>query len=173
MTYEEARKYINDGDIIFIRGEKKFLKNPIRSSIMFFTNSVYVHTGIVFWANIAGHKHLLITEAQGGTSRRIVNMSFYETENIDVMEPLKEWNDISTDAVEKLGKVKYGWMDAFYVGLREKFYKIPFKPKNFSGEICSERVANLQGITPSEISPQKLYEILLKNGKKIKLQIRK
>ena len=172
LTYKQARNYINDGDIIFIRDNSKFLQNPIRSAIRFFTNSNYVHTGIAFWATIAGHEHLMITEAQGGTSRRIVNLSFYQTEDIDVITPLRSWTTISNAAIAKLGKVEYGWLDAIYIGITSKLKFLHMKPRNFRGEICSEWVANLQSIYPSTVSPQQLFDILLQNHQRVKLRIR-
>ena len=81
-TYEKAREHINDGDIVFIRDKV----GPIVALIRFFTRSRYSHVGIAFWINTGGKKRLMFAEAQGGAKRRIVNISYYDSVNLDVVE---------------------------------------------------------------------------------------
>lgn len=172
MSYEEARGVIEDGDIVFVR-EKMSLARPIRSLIMFFTNSHYIHVGIAFWVRVCGHNHLMIAEAQGGAKRRIINMSYYQKRKMDVVTSPAEWNATCEKAIANLGVVDYGWLDAIYVGIKEKlstFISLP--EKDFPGEICSEFVARLLELEKVNVSPQRLYEILMKDGQSLKLMIR-
>ena len=171
LSYEQARSKIQDGDIVFIKNKKTLVSRVIQ----FFTFSHYSHVGIAFWATIGKEQRLFMVEAQGGAKRRIVNMSFYEGEEMDIVMPPKRWADVQQVALERLGKVEYGWLEAYYVGLREfllrttKYIKLP--QLDLPGEICSEYVARVYGLQNKHVSPQLLFENLQKIGCKLKFSI--
>jgi hypothetical protein len=74
---------------------------------------------------------------------------------------MKSWDHIKDRALMNLGEIQYSWLDVLYVGLREfssKWFTLPYY--DFDGEICSEYVAQLQGIEESTMSPQKLFSVL-------------
>lgn len=171
LLYEQARHLIKSGDIVFVRGKKHKL---VQRLIMFFTQSLYSHVGIAFWITTNGHQRLMIVEAQGGTNRRILNLSFYAGRKLDIVAAPKLWDDVNEEALDRLGQVEYGWLDAVYVGTREfllKNFKIRLPATNFSGEICSEYVARVYQLPKVDISPQGLYETLKKLGYKIKMRV--
>lgn len=173
MNYKEARSKISNGDLIFIRGSKT---RPIQSLIMWATNSPYTHCAIAFWAIINDNYRLMIVEAQGGTSRRILNMSFYEGRDIDVVSSPRDWEEYAVQATENLGIVKYGWLDAIYAGVRDKLnqYGFAISAKNLnSGEICSEFIAKCLNLENVNISPEELFKTVILAGNKVKLEIRK
>ena len=173
MKYTEARPKIQNGDIVFVRGEPGFFKRPVQNLIMFFTKSKYTHVGIAFWVNICGQDRLMMVESQVGAKRRILNMSFYQRRELDVIEAPREWQGMCVTATERLGQVNYGYLDAIYVGLRERLAKyIALPHKNFQGEICSELIARLLGFEEVNISPQKLWDQLMKTGARVRLVVR-
>lgn len=172
MKYVDARLLIDNGDIAFIRGS---WKKPLQRIIMFFTNSKYSHVGITFWATINNIPRLMMIEAQGGTKRRLINLSYYSDKNIDIITSPKPWEDYCEIALSNIGITKYSWLDVFYIGLKEKLEKyIKLPSKNLSsGEICSEFVAKCLNYSNTNVSPQKLFETIMFKGGNIKLFIRK
>jgi len=166
MTYREIRPEINDGDVIFVNGQ------GLTSRIIgFITKSKFSHVGIAFWIESAGTRRLMMVEAQGGASRRIVNMSNYEGSNIHIIAAPRPWEEYAGPVLRSLGNVPYGWFDAIYVGVREfmlKYFNIKISTANFPGEICSEFVATQLQLPQIRISPQLLYEQLLTLGHKVK-----
>lgn len=174
MDYSEIRNKIVSGDIVFIKGNKNSLVDRL---IMFFTRSKYSHVGIAFWLYDTALKkdRLMIVEAQIFNRLRIVNMSFYKGEKIDIVSSPLPWNKMGDIAFKRLGEVKYGWFDAAYVGIREWLlaHNICSLPKKNidSGEICSEFVARVLNFKDRNLSPQKLFESLMKMGQKIKASI--
>ena len=172
VTYEQARRYINDGDIIFTNNKKGWVVGPL---IRFFTRAHYTHVGIAFWMRTGGRDRLMMVEAQGGARRRIVNLSMYRDIDIDVVTPPKSWETVNNKALERLSQVPYGWFEAGYVGFREfmlKYFNSKMPYKNLPGEICSEFVANIYGLPYNHVSPQLLLEQLLNKGQKIRMRIR-
>lgn len=172
ITYDQARDKINDGDIIFIRNAFTFTSKIIR----LFTRSKYSHVGIAFWAIIGGEERLMIVEAQGGTRRRIVNMSFYAKNQIDVVAAPRPWPEYAKRALENIGLEEYGWFEAIYVGIRESlltYLNIILSPKDLPGEICSEYVAKMLDFPVPHVSPQGLMTQLNDRGHFVTLQIRK
>lgn len=172
VSYQEARYNIEDGDIIFVCNAKTLTSKMIR----FFTRSKYSHVGIAFWATVGGVDRLFIAEAQGGTKRRIITMSFYAKDELHVIKSPRAWNEYSDVALQDIGIQEYGWIQAAYVGFREallNYFNIKLTPKDFDGEICSEYVANMLNILPPNVSPEGLYQELLKNGYDISLVIKK
>lgn len=170
-SYRAARSTILDGDLIFVRNGTSLTSKTIQTV----TKSIYSHVGIAFSTTIADKSRLMIVEAQGGTARRIINMSFYENDSLDVVRAPRPWLEYADEALESVGRIKYGWMEAAYVGIREGAlkhfsWKLPFK--DFSGEICSEFAARMVGIETHHVSPQGLMDILNERGHQIALQIR-
>lgn len=171
-SYSEARNSINDGDIVFIRNRQTLVSAVIR----FFIRSKYSHAGFAFWAIIGEQKRLMIAEAQGGAHRRILNMSFYQADELDIIQAPKPWTSIVESALTKLGQVEYGWIEAYYVGIREfllKYLNIKIPAINLPGEICSEYIADNLGLEERHISPQLLWENLLKIGHKHIIKVRR
>jgi len=171
MTYKDARKTIQDGDIVFVRN-----KNTVSAKVVrVFTRSLYSHVGFAFWIEAAGKRRLMMVEAQGGAKRRIVNMSYYRENELDIIQAKEDWNIIGDQALSQLGLVSYGWGEAAYVGLREtllKVFNVQIPRKDFPGEICSEYVARILKLKKQHISPQLLCEELLGMGYKERVQIR-
>lgn len=165
LPYSEGRALIGNGDIVFVKGKRNFLARLIR----FATRSHYSHAGIAFWANIGGRDRLMIVEAQGGTRRRILNLSFYSGSELVIVKAPRAWEEYQEEAVERIGKVEYGWTDAIYVGIRElflKYFHIKLPRANFGGEICSEFIAKMLNLPEKNVSPQLLMEQLIKADKR-------
>lgn len=156
---DELRNKIKDGDIIFINGD-----SVVSKIIKFFTKSKFSHVGIAFWLE----DRLMMVEAQTGTLRRIINFSsFYNYADITVVSSPKSWNEVSGKALSKVGKAHYSTIEAIGVGCREFMlinFNIDLKVIDVRGEICSEFVAKTYDLDEVMISPQKLYENLLKLG---------
>lgn len=161
--YENGRSLIKDGDIIFIRNKKHITSRIIH----FFTMSKYSHVGIAFWAKVGGISRLMMVEAQGGNKLRIVNISYYTNDQLDVVPAPKPWASVMGLALQHVGLNRYGWLDALYVGLREFTFNltgIRLPRLNFPGEICSEFVARIYDTPDWNVSPQRLFEQLSDSG---------
>lgn len=171
VKYDEIRNLVKDGDVVFTSKRKTLVGWFIR----LFTRSNYSHVGFAFWMHAAGQDRLMMVEAQGGAKRRIVNMSFYKDVDLDIMSAPKDWEEIGPAALEKLGLVEYGWLEAGYVGLREfllKYLNIKIPEANLPGEICSEYVSRVLDLESQHISPQMLWEQLEKLGHKPRAFVR-
>lgn len=162
IPYEQAREQIQSGDVVFICN-KGLLHHKL---ITWFTRSEHIHVGIAFWASIEGSAHLMITEANGGAQRRIVNLSHYKDHQMDILVGPVPWNNIKEDALERLGQVQYNWIQAGYVGVREKFHSafgFSMPDIDMPGEICSERVADIFGFEDNHLSPAALFRYMHHN----------
>jgi len=171
-SYMDARELIQDGDIVFITDRS----SPVAWLVRFFTRSRYSHVGIAFWMQTGGISRLMMAEAQGGTNRRIVNLSKYAQYNLDVIKAPGPWKRILGNALARLSDVPYGYMEAFYVGLVEtalKYFDIELPRKDFNGEICSEYVAKMYNLPKKHISPQVLIEHLKELGHDVRVLVRK
>lgn len=172
MTYSEFEQNIQDGDIVFVRSRETFLDKLI----VFFTKAAQVHVGIAFWVDIHGIKHLMFMDAQGGGRRKLVSLSYYSENDMDVLIAPYKWEDVVGPALDNLGKIQYGFLEAAYVGISELFErKLNFiLPKLDFGdsEICSKYIAELAGLTHIHVSPAKLYRELRKNGIPIRIKKR-
>lgn len=162
LGYDQVRDMICDGDVVFVSKQHGFVSALIR----FFTRSKFSHCTIAFWVDVCDEKRLMCIEAQGGTRRRILNLSFYQQKGMTlyVVTPPKDWCSVAHTALEKLGEVKYGYFEAFYVGIREwmlKNFRIKFKEIQFDGEICSEFIARTYGLKEVAVSPELLFEQLM------------
>lgn len=161
ISYEQARPLIADGDIIFFEGDRSKLAQAI---IMFFTKSKVYHTGIAFWIGEGENRRCMLVEAHGQSKRRIVSLSLYEDCGMIVMPAPAPWTEVQGKAFSKVAKRKYGYLEAFYIGLREtllKYFDIKIPAMDLPAEVCSEFVAKVYDMEPANISPQLLYEYLL------------
>lgn len=159
VPYEQARDLVQSGDIIFICNKGLFH----HKLITWFTQSDHIHVGIAFWAKFEHDWHLMISEANGGAQRRIVNLSHYKDHSMDIICAPKPWEDISEKTLERLGQVQYNWIQAGYVGVSEMFdrtfgFKLP--DVDMPGEICSEFVANVLQLPYNHLSPASLFKLL-------------
>lgn len=162
LTYKEVRPYIEDGDIVFIHGS---WKHPINALIMWFTKSNFSHVCIAFKMTTGGVERLMCVEAQGSTKRRVLNLSFYDDRLITVIKAPVPWVNIQDRALGRIGVAKYNIITATYVGIREymlKTFNIRLPSTSMRYEICSEFVADMLNLPETEISPQVLYEELMK-----------
>ena len=163
LTYDQARLIIEDGDVVFFQGSFS-IKHPIDALIMLVTGLPFVHANIAFWDEIAGQHRLMAIEAQGGTKRRILNESFYSDKKVSVIKGIKKWDDMAPDALSRVAEQKYSYITALYSGLRDFFVRvfgIRLPKMNHPGEICSEFVARLEGLSETDLSPGDLYIALL------------
>lgn len=159
LPYEEGRLQIKTGDLIFIRNKGLFHHRLIT----WFTRSQHIHVGIAFWTSIEGEEHLMISEANGGAQRRIVNLSQYKDHDMDVLESMRPWDEIRSQVLERLGQVQYSWIEAGYVGFSERIKHslgISLPMIDFPGEICSEFVANIMEVPQNYLSPAELFRHL-------------
>jgi hypothetical protein len=167
IPYDQARDLIQDGDIVFMAKRNDLISRAID----FFTGGQFSHVNIAFWMEVDGIKRLMAVEAQGKTNRRVINLSnyvYYQKAEMHVVTPPKAWKDVDHDALSKLGQIKYGYLEAIYVGLREfllERFNISIPTKHFSGQICSEFVASVYGLQHINLSPNALYKELMKTQK--------
>lgn len=162
VPYAQGRDLVQDGDILFIAHKKGII---IPQLIEFSTKSIFSHVAIAFWIETAGVKRLLAVQAQGGNKRFIMNASELDKCQLYVVTPPKSWATIAPSALSKLDKVPYGYFEALYVGFREFLmtrFNWTLPEKDFTGQICSEFVACIEGCSDVYISPQVLFEELMK-----------
>lgn len=164
IPYDQARDLIKDGDIVFMAKRS----DPLSWAIDFFTDGTFSHVNIAFWIDTCGVKRLVAVEAQGSSNRRIINLSnyqYFKKAEMHVVTPPKEWKDVASVALQQLGQAKYGYFEAIYVGLREFLLNrlnIKLSEKDMKGEICSEFVARVYGVSDVLLSPNALYTELMK-----------
>lgn len=161
LSYNEARELIQDGDIVFFEGDKT---SPVHFSIMTFTESRFFHVSIAFWVGRGENKRCLLVEAHGNSRRRIVPLSFYEHHRMVIVKPPLPWDTVEDEAFKRIGKEKYGYGTALYIGIREiflKYFDIKLPVGDFPREVCSEYVAKVYRLPETMISPQRLYEMLV------------
>jgi hypothetical protein len=162
VAYEDGRKLIQDGDVVFVANKRGILLPLL---IRFFTKSIYSHTAIAFWIDTPAGKRLMAVQAQGGNKRFVMNLSALDKCDLHIVTSPKAWTDVAPLALVKLDKVPYSFIEAMYVGLREflmKYFHIKIKERDFCGEICSEFNARVLGLADTNISPEGLYEELMK-----------
>lgn len=162
LTYEQGRKLVQDGDILFVANKKGII---LPFLIRWSTKSLFSHTAIAFWIDTVAGKRLMAVQAQGGDKRFIQNVSALDKCDLYVVSSPKTWAEVAPQALVKLDKVKYNYFEALYIGIREFFmtrfnWKLP--EKSFTGEICSEFNARVLGLSDVYVSPQGLYEELIK-----------
>lgn len=165
-TYDEARQMIKSGDIIFVKGRPQ---DVVEKVIMKATRSKFSHVCVAFWVNECNSEfsRLLVVEAQGNTSRRITNLSFYADRELVVVKSPKPWSEVRELALDKVSRANYGYIDALWVGTREwsqRVLRLNLPKLDFEGETCSEFVARLYDMNEVIVSPQKLYSNLIRSG---------
>ena len=162
ISYAQGRDLIQDGDIVFVAHKKGIFLPQL---IEFFTKSIFSHVAIAFWVETAGVKRLMAVQAQGGNKRFVMNLSALDKCQLYVVTPPKNWTTVAPNALVKLDQVKYGYMEALYVGFREFLmtrFNITLPERSFTGQICSEFVACMEGCSDVHISPEILFEELRK-----------
>lgn len=157
-SYEEARAYIANGDVIFFTGYPTLFAFFIR----LLTRSEWYHVGIAFWLEMEGTRRLMILEANR-KGRSIVPMSKYRGKKMMVCKTQTTWPQmLSGGAIDKVAGVEYGWLDIISLFVFEVILKK--RPPDFPGEVCSEMVAKLLrrgGIPLTTMqSPGKLFKEL-------------
>lgn len=172
-SYNDARAHIKSGDIIFIKGDQR---DWLSRLIMWSTNSKFSHVGIAVWLHELGYNddRLMIIESQGGTRRRLINMSFYQDAGFVVMDSSSMWSKVRDEAINTLGLIEYGYLDALWVGIRERtqiMFNVMLPPLNFNGETCSEFIARLCGLQDPVVSPQRLHDQIIELGINQKIDV--
>lgn len=160
-NFEDIKDQIEDGDIVFIKG--KWNSIP-QSLIMMSTRSKIYHVGIAFWMHTPNNRHLMLVEATGKSSRRIVNLRYYEHYKMNVIKAVVPWSEMEYEALDKIGLEGYGFVEAAYIGIRESFFRwfgVKLPLVDLPLEVCSSFVAKLLKFHDHIISPQKLYDRLL------------
>lgn len=171
LKYLDARELIQDGDILSFRPHPS---EYVKRLTCLVTNTPYYHTGMAVWLSPeVGIKRLFVIEAHKG-GRRLIPMSLYEEDIIDVICCPIDFSKVSAEVLEKVGKVPYGYIDFVIIGLKEM---IGLPSTDHSGEVCSEFVAKtcVAGgvkISDTDISPGKLDAELIKLGAQRRVLIR-
>ena len=165
-TYEELRDIVSDGDIVFVHGSWKSLVSAL---IMWTTKSQFSHVFICFKHQTEKEKQTrwLLVEAQKGTKRRILNMSYYQHRRFSVIKAPQMWRRVEDIALEQVGKAKYSALEAIYAGVIDlmwNVFRIKMPKFNLPTEICSEFVARVYELPEKNVSPQKLWAQLIKLG---------
>lgn len=159
LTYEQVRGIVEDGDIVFFYGGKGLVQKIIR----WVTGSKITHVGIAFWITSRSGRRLLMVERQGGTKRRIINLSFYDGRIMRVFKAPKRWAEVEEVALCRVGIEKYNFLQAIYVGIHDYFlrkFNIRLPKIDLRSEICSEFVGRVYGIPNPAISPGALFKIV-------------
>ena len=159
MKYDELRSMARDGDVIFLQVNRKNLLSKLVSR---FTGSVHTHAAFVFWLG----SRLMLIESTTHGGIRIVLASTYSDREFDLIEAPRSWAELADRALIRSGTAKYGWFSAVYIGLRDflstHFHvQLPVDRKN-RNKACSEFVAEILELNDVDISPGKLYKILLR-----------
>jgi hypothetical protein len=169
VTHEQVYSQINNGDIMYVDNWGHVLPRLIQ----FFTKSRFSHVGILFWmVTPLGQKRLMIVEAQGGTTLRVQDFDFYCKRPLAIVAAPKDWSTYEAAALERIGQVKYSYLEAIYVGLRDfcfKYLGFRLPKRDFPGEICSEFVARCLGLDSVALSPQDLFDEI---GQPVKFTVR-
>lgn len=164
LTHDQVYDQLKDGDIMFVADFDHVLPRLIQ----FFTRSHYSHCAILFWVQIPGRtKRLMVVEAQGGTTRRIQDFDYYCKRKLHIVAAPKDFSSYQDVALARIGQVKYGYIKALYVGLRDFFWdylkiKLPLSDVQANHEICSEFVGRCLGLNAQDMSPQDLFEAINK-----------
>jgi len=112
MQYSDARKHIETGDLIAVRGRTGVLAPMTR----FFTHSPYTHVGIAFW-NAEGE--LWMSEINGGHNHAIP-LSQLDGIDFDVYARPDGVTIEATIAAIRAAlrkRIKYGWLSIPVIGL--------------------------------------------------------
>ena len=166
-AYLEVRDQIGSGDIIAFEVSKYAPK--ISGFIKLFTRENIYHIGIAVWMySSEGDRRLFIIQASNG-NRQVVPLSLYEDETMQIWAAPCPFSNISEYALQRIGKVKYAYMDLISIWATVK---------NWSGEVCSEMVVKIYGSAGIDLgdklsTPQAIINNLKNLGIKQKFYIRK
>lgn len=170
LSYENARNYIEDGDIVFVRKGTTLYSRLTQ----FATDSDTYHVGIAFWVRDPVYKsRLFIVEAsQGG--RRIVSLSSYAKHPMDIIGAPISWEQNCDDILDNTGLVPYSLREAIWIGLLEMFNLR--RTADDLGEVCSKMVAKylVKGGVPlpaTDVSPARLKALLQSLNYEVKLSV--
>lgn len=159
MNYEKLRTVVKDGDVIFLKVDKK---NFLSKCTSFFTKSTLTHAAFVFWYM----NRLMLVESTTHGGIRIVQASTYKDRSFVTIPAPQKWEDVAWKALQKSGTAKYGWLSAAYIGMRDFIFMhfgIRLPPnKNNRNKACSEFVAEVLELADTDISPKLLFETLNK-----------
>ena len=160
VTHEQVYSQINNGDIMFVAN----FNHLVARLIQFATRSPYSHVAILFWVTTpGGAKRLMVVEAQGGTTLRVQDFDFYSDRPLQIVAAPKDFSSYESVALAHIGEIKYGYIEALYSGVRDFFFdylNIKLPQKTFKGEICSEFVARVLGLTSTDVTPQDVFNEL-------------
>lgn len=154
LTYDEVRELAQSGDLLFLEYNPK---DPLSIFTHLWTGS-YTHVGILFWYD----NRLLLVESTTHGGNRIVNASLYRGRGMALARGPVPWASISRCALARMGVIKYGWLSAAYIGLRDGIYRVTgvtlpqIKNRHLA---CSEFVAEVLGLEDTDIPPRKLWEL--------------
>lgn len=160
VTYEQARKEIKNGDIVFVSHSNTLMGKLIA----LFTDSPIFHVGIACWMTTPTGKRILCSCEQWYGGRRIVNLRTYSNCSLIVMEnPVEDFHVYMDELILNTGE-DYSIPDFVGAGLYDL---AGIKLKNSPGEICSELVMRIVNhakgtALPVVISPAKLFDTLTK-----------
>lgn len=161
-TYEEARDLIRDGDIVSVHRRRGSL-NPFHLITNIVTNSPIYHSAVATWLKTEyGHERLFVIEAASG-GRRLIPMSCYSLDDMDVIACPFDFSTVADDALAKVHMVPYGYIDLIVIGIKELF-GLPAKDV-VNAEVCSEFAAKTWkaggvNIEDTVLSPAKLQKVL-------------
>lgn len=170
LSYEEARPFIKNGDIINMYRYSGGLKPLLHAFIQFFTGSPIYHTVVAVWMQPpSGEKRLMCVEVNLMGGKRLVPLSVYLKGGKLEVIPLPAQYDFSKMeqlSMERIGEDRYGFFDLITIGIRE-FFGLPVK--SVTGQVCSELVADLwvaagAPLTDTHVSPGRLRNDLEKLG---------
>ena len=164
-TYSEVRQKAHNGDVIFLHVDKKNILSRITSK---FTGSPLTHSAILFWVVIGGIRRLMLIESTTNGGIRIVQASIYEDRPMYYVSASTRWKTVQERAFESLGKVKYGWFSAIYIGIRDfmfTHFEIKLPSKMTRNPACSEFTAYVLGLEETDIPPSRLYQVLTQKSK--------
>lgn len=157
MRYDEVRGMADDGDVIFLRVNRK---NILSTLVSKFTGSMHTHAAFVFWLG----SRLMLIESTTHGGIRIVLASTYSDREFDIIRAPRNWTEIADRALIRSGTAKYGWFSAMYIGLRDFCsahfgINLPVDANNHN-KACSEFVAEILELDDVDLSPGRLYSVL-------------
>lgn len=171
VTYDEARSFIKNGDIIQIYYPSSLRKWNLGNFFVYplihlFTGSQIYHCGVAIWVTTpGGTRRLMLVESSFNGGKRIVPLSLYKGYRMEVhsLPPNISFSGMEEILMRRVGSQSYGILDFLSIGLKE-FLKLDIK-KNFTGQVCSELCADAWmkvgiPLSSSLVSPGKLRRML-------------
>ena len=120
------------------------------------SGSKFTHAGII----LKTKSEFLVLESTFGTNRKIVNLNSYKNRKYEIVTT-SDYFDYSI--FNELDFIHYGYLDLVMFGIQYvlSWFNIKFKPKNYSGEICTEFVQLCLNMNCKLLTPEQLYQKLL------------